>query len=268
MTPDTAIQRRASWKSAALPAQHGAWGFWLEPALAGLLAAPSWAGLWLACAALALLLLHHPLLIMLKDWRRGKVYARTRQAALFSLLYFALAAGGVLLAWNQAGVSLLLAAVWAAPFAAVQLWYELGNEQRALAAEISGAAAFATLAPAIVIGADGAPALAVGLWMALVVRAVTSILYVRERLRQEKGKPANRRLVHAAHAVGGALLALLAAFGLVSWMAVVAMMVLVVRALLGLVPARLPTPAKIIGFRELGYGILFAAAAGIGGGQL
>ncbi|NLF76347.1 MAG: hypothetical protein GX573_11665, partial [Chloroflexi bacterium] len=44
----TAASQRVRLKSIALPPEHGAWGFLLEPLLAGLLIAPSWAGLCLA----------------------------------------------------------------------------------------------------------------------------------------------------------------------------------------------------------------------------
>ena len=43
-------------RSVALPTEHGGWGFLAEPILPGLLVAPSWAGLLLSLAALAVFL--------------------------------------------------------------------------------------------------------------------------------------------------------------------------------------------------------------------
>lgn len=255
---------RTNWRSVALPAQHGAWGFWLEPALAGLIAAPSWAGVWLSLGALAVLLLHHPLMIALKDVRKGKTYARTRMAARFAAVYGLAAAVCLALAWAQAGSVLAWALVWAAPFAAVQFWYELSNEQRILIAELSGAAAFAVLAPAIALAAGWALPPAAALWMVLAVRAVTSILYVRQRLRLEKGKSAETLHVHAAHGLGVAVMIALAWARLAPWPVIGAQGILLARAWFGLAPSRKPLPAKAIGFREIAYGLLLALATGFG----
>ncbi|MBN8595610.1 MAG: YwiC-like family protein [Anaerolineae bacterium] len=261
---DTTNSLSVNLKSIALPAQHGVWGFWLEPSLAALIAAPSWAGLCLSLAALSALLLHHPLTVMLKDYRRRKRYARTLWAERFVLLYGSMALIGLLLAVNFAPHPFMNGLLLAVPFALVQIGFELRNQVRHPLAEISGAIAFAALAPTILLMSGREGSLAMGLWAVLVIRAVVSILYIRARLRLEKGKPAHASAVLLTHMLGLSVLAGLMVTSLSHWLNLIGGLVLLIRAGLGVSPFRTPTPAKVIGFREIAYGLIVALLAGVG----
>ncbi|MCL4247710.1 MAG: YwiC-like family protein [Anaerolineae bacterium] len=264
MTPAAATRTRPAWVSLALPAQHGGWGFWFEPALAGLIAAPSAAGLWLALAGLGALLLHHPLMVAYKDLRRGRTFARTRTAMLLAGIYALIMLAAFWIAYTQAGEVFLPALLIALPFALVYFWHDLRNDARSVVAEVCGVIAFAALAPACGLAAGWSALPALVLWALIIVRAITSILYIRERLRLEKGKTANRALVHGAHVVGLLVIAGLAAAGIAPWLPLIAGALLAVRALLGLSERRRSVPPKILGFREIAYGTIFALLTGIG----
>ncbi len=251
-------------RSIALPAQHGIWGFWLEPSLAALIATPSWAGLCLAQAGLALLLLHHPLTMWLKDRRRGKTYARTVWAGRFTALFGGAAAIFLVTALLLGNTSFVAALGLALPFALIQVLHELRNQGRSLVAEVSGAAALAALAPAIVNVGGGTLATALGIWTVILVRMLVSIPYIRTRLLLEKGKPTRTTPALALHVIGVLALALLAAWGHLPWMAVIGGFVLLARALGGLTSLRKAAPARILGFREIAYGIAVAVLAGVG----
>ena len=58
-------------RSIALPAEHGAWSFLLEPLVLGLLFAPSWSGIVFAVALFFGFLTHQPLKIYVKDLLRN-----------------------------------------------------------------------------------------------------------------------------------------------------------------------------------------------------
>lgn len=251
-------------KSVAIPSQHGVWGFWLEPSLAALIAAPSWAGLCLVGAGLAGVLLSHPLMIVLKDRGKGRRYARTQIAERFALLYGLAAVVLLVLAAWFAENNFWLTLAAAVPFAAVQMFYELRNANRDAAAELSGAAALSVLAPAAVVAAGWTTQSALGLWVVMLVRTAVSILYVRARLRLEKGRPANPQVVIAVHVLGTSALGLLAWASLIPWTAVIAGMVLLARAVLGVTSMRKPVPARVIGFREIGYGLMTSVLTGVG----
>jgi hypothetical protein len=138
------------------------------------------------------------------------------------------------------------------------------NQGRHIIAEIGGAVAFAALAPAIVLAAGGAISTALGIWAVMIIRICISIPYIRARLRLEKDKPTDTRAVLVLHAIGIVLLIVLVLVAGVPWLALIGGVALLLRAVGGMTALRKPAPAKIIGFREVGYGLLVALLTGLG----
>ena len=262
MSEPTSGQVRFRYRTVALPVEHGGWGFLLEPLLAGLLIAPSWAGLTLAVAALAAFLLHQPLKVALKDRLGGRSYTRTGWAWRFAAVYGAVALVCFGLTLAQAGVGFTLPLLVAIPMAAVQIGYEARNRGRELTPELLGALALAATAPAILI-AGGAPAEAAWLlWALLGLRIVTSLLYVRTRIRRLRGKMAARWPAVLVHAVALLVAIVLAAGGAVSAWVAVALAALLGRAAFGLWQQDGGVRAKTIGLHELVYGVGYALIVG------
>lgn len=258
---------RVSLRKIALPIEHGAWGFLLEPALLGMLLAPSAAGAALVVAALAALLLQTPLSLALADARRGRRYPRTVVAWRLAGIYAAVlaVAGALALVW--AGTfAVLWPVLLAAPWVIVQLVYDARNKGRQALPEIAGGLAMGALAASVALagGWDLGPALA--LWGLLAARTVPSILYVRARLRLERKGDVTRAPVWAAHALAFVAVAGAAVLGWVPALASLAYAVLGVRALVGVSDRRTPQPAKVIGFRELGYGVFVVLVIALGYG--
>lgn len=249
----------------ALPTEHGSWSFVGEPILLGLLLAPGWGGLALALAAFGAFLLRQPLRLYVKDVRSGRWAARTPAARNFALLYTALtlAAGAVTLL-HLPSVEALLPLLIAIPVFAVQLAQDFANRSRSLIAEISGALAAGALASSIVL-MDGWSLLpALGLWLAMAAKAAAAVLYVRARLRLERGKPASVTQAALAHIVGLALLLGAAAKALLPPTAPLAMAVLTGRAVLGLSRWRRARIPKQIGIQEVVYGLGFVLLVAAG----
>ncbi|MBL8133620.1 MAG: YwiC-like family protein [Anaerolineae bacterium] len=252
-----------SLKSVAMPAQHGGWGFLFEPILASLILAPSWAGFFLAFSGLFLFLLHQPLKTALKDRLRGRRFARTGLAERVALVYAAGAAAAFVAAHLSAEHAFWLPLLIAMPLGIVQFWSDLRSEGRTAVAEIAGALAFAGLASMIVLASGGEIVTAGLVWLLLAARAAPAILYVRARLRLEKGQPADPRVSTAAHAAALIGVLALALTGVVSPLLIVGAGVLLARAALGLSARRKPVTAKVIGFREIAYGALYAVLVGV-----
>jgi hypothetical protein len=228
----------------ALPYEHGAWGFLLEPIAVGLLVAPSAAGALLALATVAAFLARHPLRLVTRDVLQGKRHPRTIVCSLFALAYASASLAALAGAFVLGGAIPLLPLLAVPPVAGVQFALDVRNQGRTLLAELTGAAAPGAAAMAIVLAASHPPALAFALWALLAARALASILYVRCTLR---GEP--RRFMLAAHLAAVALA--IALVPVVGAGAIAAMLVLLLRAL--------PLPnlsARQIGMRELGYGTL------------
>ncbi|NWG17922.1 MAG: YwiC-like family protein [Chloroflexi bacterium] len=250
-------------RSVALPAEHGGWGFLLEPILLGLLVAPSLAGLWLAVGVGGMFLTRQPLKITLADRRRGRRFARTAAAERFVLAYGAVSLLGFAAAVLAAGPAILLPMALGLPFMVVQLAYDFANRSRAALPELAGPLALASVGSSIALAGGWMFNPALALWALLAARALPSVLYVRARLRLEHGKPTAK--VPPLIAQGAGILAALAlwADGLAPLLASAGLLALLMRAALGLYH-RVPTPAKAIGFREIAFGLLVVALVALG----
>jgi hypothetical protein len=152
----------------------------------------------------------------------------------------------------------------AAPVGLAALTFDALGRSREAFPEAVGAVALG--APAAAIGlAGGAPAaLAWGAWALLALRAVTSVLYVRARIRLDRGLDAGPRAVHVGHAAALVAAVGLAAAGWAPRLAVVVFLVLLLRSAWGLSSRRRPVRPRTLGFQELGYGLLNLALLAVG----
>lgn len=253
-----------SLRSVALPVEHGGWGLLAEPLLIGLALSPSRAGLGFTLAALGAFLARHPLKLLLADRRRGARYARTAVAERVAAAYGALALTGAALALRSAPPAAWWPLLLAAPLGAGQLWYDARHQGRRLAPELLGGAALGSTAAAIALAGGWPATVAAALWALMALKAVTSVLYVRARLRLDRGQPAGVETAVAAQT--GALLgaAALAWVGAAPLLSVLAFAVLLLRAAHGLSAGRRALRTRDIGFRELFYGLLTATLMATG----
>ncbi|RMF77985.1 MAG: prenyltransferase [Chloroflexi bacterium] len=255
---------RASFKAVALPAEHGGWGFLFEPIALGLLVAPSLAGLLLGIAVFNLFLLRNPLKVVITDRRRGRRYARTALAERVALGYALLGIVGIVLAVTLSDIDILLPMALAVPFVMIQLAYDARNKGRALLPELAGPTALAAVGGSIVLAGGWSRGAALVLSGIVAARAIPSVLYVRSRLRLEFEKPTNIIIPIVAHAVAVIAVIALAMIDEAPVLAVVMMIILMARAAHGLSIYRRPSPPKVIGFQELGLGMLMVVLVAIG----
>lgn len=253
---DGAADVKVRLRTIALPPEHGGWGFLLEPLCLGLGVAPSWAGLGLAAAVVSAFLGRHPLRLAVIDWRRKKRYARTRLAEQFVLLYGAMAAAGLGLAVLWAGIGMLWPLLLAAPLALIQLSQHLAGRGREALPELAGANALAASVASLALAGDQPADVALALWAILAARNIPSILYVRARLRLDSDRSYQPTPVLLASVLAVAGAALLAAAGLAPVLSVVALAVLLLRAVMGLSRYRRRVRVAVIGVQEIGYGAL------------
>jgi hypothetical protein len=255
---------RRRWRSVALPAQHGSWGLVLEPILLGLLVGGAWPGMLLALAAFGAFLLDQPLRVMWADWRRGRVFGRTRLARRFALAYglAAVVAGGVFV-W-RAGWEPLWPLAVAAPLFGIYVYYDWSRPGRFWQAELAAPLAFGATAAALGLAGGGSWELALTLWLAIGARAVPSILFIRARLRLDKGQPVGRLGSLLAHGVALLVMAWPVAAARMSWWGLIPYGLLLGRAAVGVSAWRRPVSVPRLGVAEMGWGgltILLVAAA-------
>ena len=254
----------------ALPIEHGGWSFLIEPLILGLVVAPSLAGAWLAASAVAAFLARHPLKLVALDRRRGLRYPRTDLAWRFFAAYAAVAGLSFLFAFSLSNPSIVTPLAAAAPIALVALWRDLQGRGREALPEIAGALGLGASATAIILAGGGSPATAWLAWALGAGRALTAILYVRARVRADRGVDGESRAtlarpVMAAHGIALLGAAAAASAGALSPVAASAFLLLMIRAVHGLAPGCAPIRPQTLGIQEVlvGAACLYLFAAGL-----
>ena len=255
---------RTRLRTIAFPVEHGGWGFLAEPVLLGLLVAPSWAGLCIGLATSATFLIRHPAKLYWRNRQRLDLSPRFRIARRFALLYSALALAGFAAAIKLTAWEALLPFLVLSPLLAVYAAFDASNQARRLLPELTAPMGLAASAPAIALAGGWAWPAAWALWLILQLRAVPSILYVRARLRLERGSDIDRRPSALSHLSAVGIGAVLWTAELGPLLTLAFLVILLVRAVRGLSPNRRPAKAKQVGFAELAFGLGYVLAAVIG----
>lgn len=264
---NVSVERRVSFRSVGLPAEHGSWSLVSEPILLGLLAAPSWAGAALAAGAFALFLLNRPFKIYWNDRRRGRAYERTAVARRAVLIYGLIAAGALALALALGGLRPFAPLGLALPLLAVFVAYDQ-RPGRYWQAELAAPVAFAAVVAAIVLAGGWAWPSALALWGFMAARAAPAVLFIRARLRLDKGKAVapgdSIPTALAAHILALGAVAALVWPGWLPWTALLAAGLLLARAAWGLSPWRWRSSVKALGVLETVFGVLAVALVALG----
>ena len=264
MSTSNTVVDRVRWKTVIVPIEHGGWGFLLEPVLLGLLLAPTWAGLLLGLAALAVFLIRHPLKLLLMDRRKGLISERTNRARIVIAILAVLACLAFVSAFWLSGPAFLAPLALAIPFGAVYLYSDLIGPPRTLRSELMGPLTLAFMASSIVVMEGWAMLPALALWVALGLRSVPSVLYVRVRIQLDRGRGPNTVWPIIMHIVALAIAAFLVWTHLLPALSLLAYTALLARAVLFLSPRRPRRPVKTIGFMELGMGIFLVLTIAVG----
>lgn len=248
----------------ALPTEHGGWGFLLEPLVAGVAIAFSVAAPWIALMTIGAFLTRQPLRVLIIDRLGMKEYDRAWVAFLFCLLYSSVFVAGFAGTVVTTGPSVLLPFAFVAPLVPFLVYSDVLRQSRQLVPEIVGAISISASVSAIGLAGGLSMTASLALWAIFISRLVPSILYVRQRLRLEKGKRYSRIAPAAAHIAALIVVGVLASYGLVPYMTLFAMALTLFRAVLGLSPGRKRMRAMQIGIRELIYGTLTVLSVIVG----
>lgn len=227
----------------------------LEPILLGLLIAPSWAGAAMAVAAFALFLVNRPFKIFLADTRKGRSYARTVAARKYALIYGVVALIGGAASLALGGWLPFAPFALAGPLFLVFMYFDQ-RPGRSWQAELIAPVAFAAVVASLALAGGLSWGVALALWGFVVARSAPAVLYVRTRLRLDKGKPTSPVATIVAHVLGVAGVAGLVAGGRLPWAAALAVGILLARAVWGLSPYRWRSSIQTLGFLEMGFGLL------------
>ena len=255
---------RVRLRSIALPVEHGGWSFLAEPIALGLLVAPSAAGVAVAIATTSGFLVRHPGRLFWKNRHRLDASPRFGVARNFAAGYAIVGVVALAVAGATAGVRTLLPFLIGAPFFLWFAAYDVRHEARRLLPELLAPTAVAVSAPAIVLAAGWSARDALVIWLLLAFRSIPTVLYIRARLRQERGNPRSAVASNVAHATALGAGGGLAAAGAAPWSAAGGLLILLLRAATGLSRFHTPATAKRIGLSEIGFGALFVLLTAAG----
>jgi YwiC-like protein len=253
---------RSVWRAVALPTEHGGWGLTAEPALLGVLVAPSWAGAAIGIAAFLVFLVRTPLKVVLVDRRRGRRLERTRHATVVAIGELALIALLVGVALAQAGATWMFPVMAALPLFGIELWYDTRSRSRRLLPELCGAVGIASVVSAIVLADGRSATLAVALWTILAARAIASVAFARGQVLRLRNRATSTvasdvaQLAGIALAVAAAMVDDRLVAGAVCVLAVVSVQFAWSRG-----PAR---AAKVVGLWQMVFGLVVVAGAALG----
>jgi hypothetical protein len=242
-----------------LPKEHGSWSLALEPVVFGLLVAFSAAGVALAMAAVAGFFIRRPLKIAFREDEpeRRKIAC----AAIF--IFGAIAFAGLSLAAKIAGVEKLWPLFPAALAGLIFAGFDLRNEARAEAAELSGAIAFAILPAAFASLAGWKFFAATALALVMLSRSVPTVLLVRAYLRRAKHRPSTMTPSVVAAIAAFVLVFLLALFRVAPWI-VAGFFFLMAGWTVYLATCRARFAAKTIGIVEAIFGAAVVLGSALG----
>jgi hypothetical protein len=255
---------RLSWRSVALPAEHGGWAWLFGPILLGFLAVPSAVGFFLALIDIVAYLARTPVKIIWKDNRRGRRYARTAAAYKVLFLYAMIALFGLTVVLILGGLLPLVPLFLVMPVAAIVLYYDLLGDGRELLPELLAPVALSAVVAAMALahGWDWPHTLAI--WTIPLMISVPAVLFIRARLRLDREQASQRGLTLAAHGIAALLAAALVTVELIPTLAAVAIFILLGRALYGLSNVRRPVAVKTLGWSEVAFSLLAVVLSAVG----
>jgi YwiC-like protein len=250
------IKREVRLKSIILPNEHGSWGFLFEPLVVSIIVAPSIASVWIALLVIGAFLTRQPLKVLLADKLAKRKLPQTALALRYSIIFGTICFIGFvgsLLSLNfQSFIPFLLII----PLAIYQIYCDATKQTRRFLPEITGAIAISSSSAVIALAGGWEVLNAYSLWAILVARLIPSIIYVRSRLRLEKGKDFSLAPVTVSNFIAVGAIGLLAWKELIPWLTLPIFIVLMIRAFWGLSPFRRKVKAMRIGVWEVIYGVL------------
>lgn len=246
-----------------MPSEHGGWGLTLEPALLGILVAPSIAGAALGIAAFLAFLVRTPLKVLLVDRHRHRELDRDHLARRIVVVELVLLAAMVVIAFARAGAEWVVPFAVALPLFAVELWYDARSRGRRLVPELCGAIGISAVVASIALAGGEGYVLAIALWLVLAARAAASIPFARVQVQRLHGSSPPPTLVSdLAQGAGVVLAAIAVAVDTdVAAGAVAVVIVAVVQFVWSRGPAR---PAVAVGLSQLAFGLVVVVATAIG----
>jgi len=250
-------------KQVAFPREHGSWGFVLEPLTLALLIAFTTDGFLIALSAFFIFLTHQPVRVLLN--RKKNNHLGVKKAALImSLFYLVVSSVLLVTAITNESLFVFIPFIVAIVMMTFYLFLELLHLNRSLFTELFAPVAITFIATSIVLAADWEINKVFVFWVILVSRSVPTTFYLHEKIKMLKKQKANKFLAHFSGLIFLIVIAFFAVKGLAPYLSILAVLILVTRAFIGLTHSDKKISIRKIGILEFFYGGLFVIVNAIG----
>ena len=248
-------------KSVAFPREQGSWGFMLEPLILALLIAFTTNGFLIALSAFIIFLSHQPVRIIANK-KSNKELKLT--ASIIFIIYSSIAAILIFTAFLNMKLILFLPYFTALLLMTIYLLLELKGYGRLLAAELIAPVAVSLIAVSITF-ADGWPLyFIIPFWIILLSRSIQTTFYVNAMVKIIKNQSASPLLTYTSGFIFLLIVTLNAFQHLSPFLAIAAVIILIIRSFVGFTSTNKKVNIKKIGIMEFVYGIVFIILVAIG----
>ncbi len=238
-----------SIKMIALPREHGAWGFTIEPLLLGLLVVWSVPNALLALATFLTFLAHQPVKIFFSSYK-----AKRKSALLFIIGYGSAGVFAFYFYLTRVSLQAGLPVYGALGMMFFYLILDLLHWNKRIYIEIIAPAAIGLMTMSMALSAGWGTAESLALWLLLLTRSIPTAFYVHARLQSIKRQPSGKKSALTVHILSVLLAAFLISEHLLPVLALFGVLNLLLRAVYGLFLQKAGTVRRL-GIMEFVYGL-------------
>lgn len=255
------IFKNSHFRKVGYPHEHGSWGFFLEPILLALLIAYSFYGVLLSLSAFCLFLAYQPMSFILK----GNPKYLLKDAYYYLLTYSVISILIILyLSLKIQSPNSLIPFIIAILLMIFYKRLEYKNLNRKIIVEIIPQIAVVLISVSILLLNNWPLAYLIGFAFIVLSRSVQTVFYINNKLKFFKKIDSNKLLVHLVGILFLIILTFLAIYNFVPWSSITAIVLLMLRSIVGFFEKNRSEKVKIVGIKEFIYGFLFVGIISIG----
>jgi len=248
-------------KSVAFPREQGSWGFMLEPLILALLVAFTINGLLIALSAFIIFLSHQPVRAIANKKSHKEIKLT---ASIIFIIYSSIAVILIFTAFLNMKLILFLPYFTALLLMTIYLLLELKGYGRLLAAELIAPVAVSLIAVCITLVNGWSVNFILAFWIILLSRSIQTTFYINAIVKIIKKQSASPLLTYTSGFLFLLIVTLNAFQHLSPYLAIAAVIILIIRSFVGFTSTNKKVNIKKIGILEFVYGIVFIILVAIG----
>jgi len=245
----------------AFPREYGSWGLFLEPLILALIISYSHEGTIIGLSSFFLFLAYQPSSIIIKN----KPKYLLPWAYIFLIVYLIFALGLLIfLISNYTNRSFLYPFVIAILLMIVFKAFEAINLNRNIVVELIPQVSVALISSSIILINNWETEFVIAFVIVILSRSFQTVFYINNKLKLFKEHTPNKIIVNSVGLSFFIILLFSAVYNFTPWLSLLSLLLLILRAIVGLSPYNKNEKVKIVGIKEFIYGFLFIMINSIG----